>query len=95
MGAGGDPMHLHTHTADGIIHAEFSGLTTKEQLKLKNFFDLWGKDFSKDSILGHKTGEGGTVKMFVDGKENTEFENYSIEPGDTESNIHKILITFE
>jgi hypothetical protein len=99
MGAGGDPMRLHTHATDGIIHAEFAGLVRKEQLKLGHFFEIWGKDFSKDSILGHKTGEGGTVKMYVDGVENSEFENYFIEEnGDYEygaEKIREILITYE
>ncbi|MFA5934214.1 MAG: hypothetical protein WC795_03290 [Candidatus Paceibacterota bacterium] len=71
-------MNLHTHETNGIIHAEFAGLVTKDQLHLKNFFSIWGKDFSKDSILGHKTGDEGTVKMFVNGEPNYDFENYII-----------------
>ncbi len=77
-GSNGEPTELHTHETDGIIHAEFAGVVTKEQLELKHFFEVWGKDFSKDSILGNKAGNGHTITMFVNGKPNTDFENYSI-----------------
>jgi hypothetical protein len=99
MGAGGDPMQLHTHATDGIIHAEFSGLVTKDQMSIGNFFKVWGKDFSKDSILGHKAENGHTVKMYVDGKENTEYENFSFsETGSYKwegTQIPDILIVYE
>ncbi len=78
MGAGGDPMELHTHATDGIIHAEFMGLVSKDQLRIKNFFKIWGKDFSKDSILGYKAVNGHTITMTVNGVPNTDFENYAI-----------------
>ncbi len=78
MGAGGDPTALHTHDDKGVIHAEFEGLVTKDQLRIKNFFAVWGKDFSKDSILGHKAGDGHTITMTVNGVPNTDFENYAI-----------------
>jgi|SRR6185436_16154285 len=78
MGATGDPMQLHTHTPDGIIHAEFYGLVTKDQVRIKEFFKIWGKDFSKDSILGHKAENGKTITMTVNGIPNTEFENYAL-----------------
>lgn len=78
MGAGGDPMELHTHGVDGIVHAEFAGLVKRDQLKIGKFFEIWGKDFSKDGILGNRTGEGGAVRMFVNGEENFDYENYEI-----------------
>ncbi len=78
MGANGDPMELHTHDDSGIIHAEFAGTVTKDQLDLGNFFHTWGKDFSKDSILGNKAGNGHTITMTVNGVPNTDYEKYSI-----------------
>ncbi len=78
MGAGGDPMEMHTHTPDGVVHLEYAGLVTKDQLRIKNFFKVWGKDFSKDSILGNKVGDGHTLTMTVNGVPNTDFENYSV-----------------
>ncbi len=78
MGAGGDPMELHTHDTSGIVHAEFSGLVSKDQLRIGKLFQAWGKDFSKDSVLGHKAENGHTISMTVNGIQNTDFENYEI-----------------
>lgn len=80
---------IHTHETDHVIHMEFSGTVKKDDLKLARFFEIWGRDFSKDSILGSKTGEGGIVKMLVNGAENAEFENYMMKDGD------KIEIIYE
>ena len=89
IGLGAVHNPIHTHDPDNAIHLEFSGIVRKEDLAIRNFFKVWGKDFSKDSILGNKTGDGGTVKMLVNGKENTEFENYLMQDGD------KIEIIYE
>lgn len=89
IGLGATERSIHTHEADGIIHLEFSGVVKKEDTKLGEFFKIWGKDFSQNSILGHKAGEGGTVKMKVNGTNNTEFENYEMKDGD------KIEIIYE
>lgn len=78
MGAGGDPMELHTHDASGIVHAEFEGTVVKDQLAIKNFFKIWGKDFSKDSVLGNKADATHHITMTVNGVESTDFENYRI-----------------
>lgn len=100
MSTGGDPMQLHTHDTSGVIHAEFEGIVTKDQLRLKNFFDQWGKDFSKDSILGNKNGDGGTITMTVNGVPNTDFENYVItgkgtyDAGDL-GKIDDIVVTYQ
>lgn len=80
---------IHTHDPDGVIHLEFSGRVRESDTVLSKFFDAWGKDFSKLSLLGNKTGEGGMVKMYVNGKENTEFENYKMKHED------KIELVFE
>lgn len=89
IGIGAVHNPIHTHEADGIIHLEFNAVVKKEDTKLGKFFEIWGKDFSKDSIMGNKTGEGGTVKMKVNGTENTEFENYLMKDAD------KIEIIYE
>jgi hypothetical protein len=89
VGIGAVHNPVHTHDADGIVHLEFEGVVKKEDTKLGKFFEVWGKDFSKDSIMGNKTGAGGTVKMKVNGAENTEFENYLMKDGD------KIEIIYE
>lgn len=89
IGLGAVHNPIHTHDPDDVVHLEFDGIVKKEDVALKNFFKVWGKDFSKESILGNKTGDGGTVKMFINGKENTEFENYLMQDGD------KIEIVYE
>ena len=48
---------------------------TKETVTLGYFFKVWGKTFNKDCIFDYCTDKG-TLKMFVNGKENFDFENY-------------------
>ena len=80
-------MHqeIHTHdqdAKDGVIHMEMKGVVTKDETKLKNFFRVWGKEFSSTQIFDKKNGEEGKVKMMVNGKENIDFENYQMRDGD-------------
>lgn len=87
--AGSIHKELHTHEKDGVIHMEMGGLVTKDETKLGNFFKIWGKDFSRDQLFDKKNGEEGTVKMFVNGQDNYDFENYLMKDRD------KIEIRFE
>lgn len=80
---------LHTHDSDSVIHMEFSGLVKQDNIKLGQFFNVWGKQFSKDCIFDRCAGDGHQLKMFINGKENTEFENYIMLDND------KIEIIFE
>ena len=82
-------MPIHTHTNDGIIHLEFSGLVKKDDTKLGKFFQIWGKTFNKDCIFDKCSGPEGKLRMTVNGKENSDFENYLMRNGD------KIEIIFE
>lgn len=77
-----NPIHTHDDADKDIVHMEFQGLVTKNDTKLANFFKIWGKDFSSTQIFDKKNGEEGSVKMTVNGKENTEFENYMMKDGD-------------
>lgn len=70
---------IHTHDNSGVLHLEFSGLVIKDDIKLSHFFKIWKKQFNSN----------GTVKMFVNGKENREFENYLMQDND------KIEIRYE
>ena len=66
----------HTHTADGIIHLENNNPSKKpETLALGYFFYVWDKQFSSSCIFDYCTDKG-ELKMYVNGEENTEFENY-------------------
>ncbi|HZX12002.1 MAG TPA: hypothetical protein VFE88_00900 [Candidatus Nanoarchaeia archaeon] len=80
IGLGQVHAPTHTHAPDGIIHLENNKPTTKT-LKLGYFFDVWGKTFSNECILDHCTDKG-TLKMFVNGNENLDFENYLLRDKD-------------
>ena len=80
---------IHTHDTDSVIHMEFSGLVTKNDLKISRFFKIWGKRFNKDCVLDKCSGQDGQVKMMVNGEPNSEFENYIMKDND------KIEIIFE
>lgn len=64
---------VHTHEADGVIHLEFQGLVRKNDIILGQFFKSWNKDIRSF---------GTNVKMTVNGKENTEYENYIMQDKD-------------
>ena len=72
------PVHqsIHTHTEDnkqGVIHLEFQGLVRKQDIMLGQFFKSWGKDINSF---------GTDLKMTVNGKVNTEYENYIMQNKD-------------
>ncbi len=77
-----NPIHTHEDADKDIVHMEFEGIVTKDQTKLKNFFKIWGKDFNVNKILDQEATISGTIKMFVNGKQNPEFENYQMRDGD-------------
>ena len=92
IGLGAVHQKMHTHTEDykdGVVHMEMTGVVTKEQTRLGNFFRIWGKKFSSTQIFDKTNGPEGTVKMSVNGKVNTDFENYEMKDKDL------IEITFE
>lgn len=73
LGAVHQPIHTHKEDyKDGVVHMEMSGVVTKEQTTLGNFFRIWGKDFNF----------GGNPKMTVNGKENMDLNNYLMKNGD-------------
>jgi len=73
--------NMHTHDTDGVIHAEKAGFVTNDDFRLKEFFNIWNRDFSADSILGNKVNEEKTISFFVDGEPNQEFEEYILRDG--------------
>lgn len=73
---------VHTHDSSGALHYELDGPVRKNFLQLKQFFGTWGKTFNAKQILDYKNGPGGTVKMTVNGKPNTQFENYQVKDKD-------------
>lgn len=84
IGAIHQPIHTHTEDyKDGVVHMEMSGVVTRDETKLDNFFRIWGKDFNATQIFDKKNSEDGKVKIIVNGKENNDFENYKMRDSDT------------
>lgn len=80
-GNGGMAMtNIHTHEDLPVIHLEFSGVVTEDDIRLGNFFRVWGKDMRSF---------GGNMRMTVNGKESMEYENLVMHDGD------KIEIRYE
>lgn len=73
LGIGAVHQPVHTHDSSGTLHLEIGGVVTRDKIKLGNFFRIWGKKFSSECVIDEC---GGKVTMLVNGKENTEFENY-------------------
>lgn len=82
LGLGAVHQPIHTHDSSGTLHLEINGLVTKDETKLGNFFQIWGKQFNSSCILDKCNGTAGTVKLLVNGQENKEFENYQMKDGD-------------
>ena len=75
IGRKGFEQPIHTHEEDyqeGIIHLEFKGLVKKEDVRLGEFFRIWGKEFDWSE----------TTRMTVNGVENKEFQNYLMKDKD-------------
>ena len=65
---------VHTHEDMPLIHLEFmNGPVYKEDATLGQFFKIWGKDMRSF---------GTNMHMTVNGKENTDYENYVMRDGD-------------
>ncbi len=67
IGAVHQPVHTHDDSTQGVVHMEFQGLVRKQNATLGQFLKNWGKDINSF---------GTNVKMTVNGKDNTELENY-------------------
>lgn len=77
LGLGGRAhLPVHTHDTTNVLHWEVNSPTV-ENMQLGFFFDkVWRKEFSSECILDYCSGPDGTVKMFVNEVENTEFDHY-------------------
>lgn len=77
---------IHIHDISGTLHLEFP---KPRDVRLAEFFLIWNKPFNSDQIFDFTNGPDGQVKMFVNGQENTEFENYIMK------DLDQILIIYE
>lgn len=82
IGIGGVHQPIHTHDTSGTLHLEIQGFVTKQDTILGRFFKIWGKQFNSNCIIEFCNGPDGIVKLFVNGQENGEFENYPMKDGD-------------
>lgn len=82
IGLGAIHADMHTHKVNDQIHLEMQRPVRKEDTRLGKFFAIWGKQFNSSCILDSCNGPEDMVKMFVNGHENTEFENYLIQDKD-------------
>lgn len=82
LGIGVRHNPIHTHDRDSVIHLEFEGFVTMDDLRLREFFKVWGKRFDRNCILEYCNGPDGNVKMLVNGQENQEFESYVMKDKD-------------
>jgi len=73
LGAVHQPIHTHDDAKDGVVHLEFQGIVRKQDIALGQFFKGWGKDINSF---------GTNIKMIVNGKENTDLENYQMQDKD-------------
>ena len=72
IGVGGCERALHTHDTTGEIHIEPNFY---QEFTLRDFFTVWGLQFSRDQISTYKRDADHDIVMTVDGKPNQEFEN--------------------
>lgn len=89
IGLGITERPIHTHEADGVIHLEFPGRVTEDDVRLGKFFEIWGKTFNSNCIFDKCSGPEGQLQMLVNGQPNFDFENYVMRDGD------KIEIIYE
>ena len=89
-----DPMmmmtNMHTHDDSGQLHWEvMKGPVKKEDVKLSQFFAIWGKKFTSSCIFDYCNGPQGRLTFKVNGRDNPDFENYLVKDKD------KIEIIFQ
>jgi len=73
-------IHTHDDVSSGIIHLEFTGIVRKENIQLKNFFRIWGKDINSF---------GTNPRMTINGEPSTLFGEYEMKDGE------KIVLNYE
>lgn len=82
--------NMHTHDASGKLHWEvMMNAPRPEDMYLGNFFQVWGKTFNTECIFEYCNGPEGSMKMFVNGNPNYNFEKYMVRDED------KIEIVYE
>jgi len=68
---------VFTANSDGIIYKAGT-----EDVTLKDFFDEWGQKFNSTCILEYCNNANNSMRMYVNNKENMDYELYVIKNGD-------------
>src|SRR3989338_4803088 len=68
---------IHTHDSSGEVHIEGP---YQRDFTIGEFFDIWGRAFNSTCIFEYCT-DSGELKMFVNGKESSAFQNYIFRDG--------------
>ncbi|MDE2571276.1 MAG: hypothetical protein KGM44_01990 [bacterium] len=63
--AAGCRYWIHTHTSDGIIHIESP---VQRSFTLGQFFAIWGRRLTPQSVAGHVVGQGERLRALVGGE---------------------------
>lgn len=63
---------LHTHDQSGTLHLEFP---VPQDVRLGQFFQVWGQPFARAQILDREIGEGDALRVTVNGKETDQLED--------------------
>lgn len=83
IGVGGaGHKDMHTHKVNDQIHVEMNRAVRQDDIRLGNFFDIWGKQFNSRCVVDTCSATAGAVTMTVNGQPNTEFENYLMQDKD-------------
>ena len=74
---------VHTHDSSGTLHWELQSPPTEQNMKLGYFFNsVWNKKFNSQCIFDKCNDGTKSVKFTVNGKPNTDFDNYLIHDKD-------------
>ncbi len=76
------PENMHTHHDDHIIHIEKLPPVYKDDLRIRNFFQVWGKKFDSQCVVDECVKDGEKLTFTINGQPNTDFENYLLQDGD-------------
>lgn len=82
LGLTGGHYPLHTHDESGEVHMENENpQLVPEAMYLGGLFEQWGKVLNESCIFDSCTNSG-ELHMYVNGKENFDFQNYLMQDGD-------------
>ena len=70
---------VHTHDDTGKLHIETPG---QINATVGAFFVIWGEQFDDTHILNKVANDENEVVMFVNGQQNSDYENYVMQDDD-------------